>query len=36
MEIGYVVPENPQKSVEANKTYSQMANDELSDKIGKL
>jgi hypothetical protein len=36
MEIGYILPNNPEKVVNANKTYDSMTNDEFSDRMGKL
>jgi hypothetical protein len=36
MEIGYILPNNPQKEVKSNKSYDQMSSDELENKIGKL
>jgi PrgI family protein len=36
MEIGYILPNNPEKVVNANKTYDSVSGDEFSDRMGKL
>lgn len=36
MEIGYILPNNPEKAVNANKTYDSVSGDEFSDRMGKL
>lgn len=36
MEIGYIIPNNSQKEIKANKSYNQIAGDEFETNINKL
>ncbi len=36
MEIGYILPNNPEKAINANKTYDSVSGDEFADRMGKL